>query len=69
LFPIHNLFELAKENKKTDETTDIAEQESENINEEKSTTKKDKRKLRHDKFLKSENFFGNSHLISALSLQ
>jgi hypothetical protein len=55
LFPVNNLFELAQENAKIDDATDVA-QESGKINtEEKLTAKKDKRKLRHEKFLKSEN--------------
>ncbi|CAB3990159.1 Hypothetical predicted protein [Paramuricea clavata] len=52
LFPVNNLFELAQENAKIDDATDVA-QESGKINtEEKLTAKKDKRKLRHEKFLK-----------------
>ena len=56
LFPINNLFKLAQETSKIDEVNNVAVKEGEkiDINEEKLTTKKDKRKLRHEKFLKSE---------------
>jgi hypothetical protein len=57
LFPISNLFELVQENTKTDEATNVGEDGGGINNEEdKSSTKKNKRKLRHEKFLKSKNF-------------
>lgn len=55
LFPINNLFKLAQETSQTDKVNTTAVKENENVDsEEKLTTKKDKRKLRHEKFLKSE---------------
>lgn len=63
LFPINNLFKVAQENSKNDKFDSGAEKSGEIDNEEKLTTKKDKRKLRHEKFLKSEDTIGlNLHL-------
>ena len=64
LFPINNLFKIAQESSKNDKVDTGAEKSGEIANEEKLTTKKDKRKLRHEKFLKSEDTIGFNLRIS-----
>ena len=63
LFPISNLFELVQGKSETDEAADVPQGSEMVDDEEKCATKKDKRKLRHKKFLKSENFCGSSRFL------